>query len=334
AALGIDRERDSVIELPAAEPGPGLGTGFAPVRIPVRVSLASAERAAELTAVRSEESLDRETGEGPAPLLARRQARPPRRPLSYTAISASGGDPEERSVESDRALRESGGRERSASEEGAARGIAVHSLLEWSQANGWRMPEPRLVRRIAASAEVAGRAEPSEEELLAPLRSWLGCPLFNERVRDAEGNRAEVPLLLQVGGTVLRGSIDLLIEEDGEPPLIVDYKTDRVGEATVAELAARYEVQQAIYALAVTEARGAREAELAYVFLERPDEPFVVRWGPEQIADGRRRLEAEIDRVRGAQEAPGDPEDASFSASSSSFNSLRLSPTASSSAAQ
>jgi ATP-dependent exoDNAse (exonuclease V) beta subunit len=220
------------------------------------------------------------------------------------------------------------------SEEGAARGIAVHSLLEWSQANGWRMPEPQLIRRILTSAELAGRMEPSEEALLAPLRRWLDCRFFAERVRDARLGRAEVPLLLQVAGTVLRGSIDLLIEEDDEPPLIVDYKTDKVGEAEVAQLAARYEIQQAIYALAVTEARGAREVELAYVFLERPDEPFVVRWGPEQIADGRRRLEAEIDRVRGAQEASGDPEDASFSASSSSFSSLRLSPTASSSAEQ
>jgi ATP-dependent exoDNAse (exonuclease V) beta subunit len=334
AALGIDRGRDSVIEVPPAEPGPGLVTAFAPVRVPVRVSLASAERGAELTAVRREASLDREAGEGPAPLLARRQARQPRRPLSYTAISASGGDREERSAESDRTLREGGGSGRSASEEGAARGIAVHSLLEWSQANGWRIPEPQLIRRIAASAEVAGRAEPSEEELLAPLRGWLGCPLFNERVRDAKGSRAEVPLLLQVAGTVLRGSIDLLVEEDGEPPLIVDYKTDRVGETEVAQLAARYEIQQAIYALAVTEARGAGDVELAYVFLERPDVPFVVRWGPEQVAAGRRRLEAEIDRVRGAQEASGDPEAASFSASSSSFSSLRLSPTASSSAAQ
>ena len=40
--------------------------------------------------------------------------------------------------------------------------------------------------------------------------------------------RAEVPILLGVGGTVLRGSIDLLVEREGAPPLVVDYKTDRL----------------------------------------------------------------------------------------------------------
>jgi ATP-dependent exoDNAse (exonuclease V) beta subunit len=107
-----------------------------------------------------------------------------------------------------------------------------------------------------------------------------------------------VPLLIEVADTVLRGSIDLLVESKGEPPLIVDYKTDRVDGAGVAELAARYEIQQAIYALAVAEARGVQEVELAYVFLERPEEPVSTKWGPDEIAAARNRLETEIARVR------------------------------------
>lgn len=89
-----------------------------------------------------------------------------------------------------------------------------------------------------------------------------------------------------------------MVEGLGAPPLIVDYKTDRVEGVETTELAARYEIQQIIYALAVADARGVEEVELAYVFLERPEEPAVALWGPDELAAGRRRLETEIARVR------------------------------------
>jgi ATP-dependent exoDNAse (exonuclease V) beta subunit len=133
---------------------------------------------------------------------------------------------------------------------------------------------------------------------LAPVRAWLGSSFFSERVRDAESCRVEVPLLIEVAGTVLRGSIDLLVETGGRPPLIVDYKTDRVDGDEVGDRVARYGIQQAIYALAVAEARRAEEVELAYVFLERPEEPVLARWGRAEIEAGRSRLETEIARIR------------------------------------
>jgi ATP-dependent helicase/nuclease subunit A len=297
AEFEIDRERDSSFEVAAPEPRPGLDASFQPSEIAVRVNLASVERASALATVRKEPGSERDAGEGPAPLVAARDARAPRRPLSYTAISAAGEDTEARSLAGDRALREAGGTEHGVAGAGAARGRAVHTLLEWSQANGWRAPSAELVRRVSASAEV-GDPELTEKALLAPFNAWLGSGFFAERVRDAARSRAEVPLLIEVAGTVLRGSIDLLVEADGNPPLIVDYKTDRVDGREPTELAARYEIQQAIYALAVAEARGTEEVELAYVFLERPEEPVLARWGVEEIEAGRRRIEGEIARVR------------------------------------
>ena len=296
-ALGIDREHDSAIEVAAPEPRAGLEAGFEPSQIAVRVNLASVEQAVRLTEVRKLADLAPSAGEGPAPLVAQRTAGAARRPLSYTAISAHGEGSDEQPPDSDRALRAQGGEGPGEADGAAARGIAVHSLLEWSQANGWRAPSAELLQRISTSAEV-GDAELSKEALLAPFRAWLGSRFFAERVRDAQSSRAEVPLLIEVADTVLRGSIDLLVEEDGRPPLIVDYKTDRVDGSDPAELIARYEIQQAIYAVAVAEAREAEEVELAYVFLERPAEPVLSRWGAEQIAAARQRLEAEIARVR------------------------------------
>jgi ATP-dependent helicase/nuclease subunit A len=296
APFEIDRERDSRVEVAAPEPRPGLEATFEPSEIEVRVNLASVERAATLTAVRRETEEARDTGEGPAPLVAQRQAVATRRPLSYTAISAH----DEGSVEpldSDRALRQKDSDEQADADAGAARGIAVHALLEWSQANGWQAPTAELVRRISRSGEV-GDAGLDEAALLAPFQAWLDSSLFTERVRDARSSRAEVPLLIEVADTVLRGSIDLLVEEDGKPPLIVDYKTDRVDGAETTALVARYEVQQAIYALAVAEARGVSEVELAYVFLERPEEPVISKWGADKLKAARLRLESEIRRTQ------------------------------------
>jgi len=297
AGLEIDRERDSTVAIPAPEPRPGLEATFEPSEIKVRVNLASVEQAASLTMVRKEAGAAADDGEGPAPLVAQRTTRTARRPLSYTAISSHGEGSEERPLDSDRALRERGGGEPADGDGGAARGIAVHALLEWSQANDWQTPNAELVDRVLASAEV-GRAALDEEAIMAPFQAWLDSSFFTERIRNAPKSRAEVPLLIEVADTVLRGSIDLLVEEDGKPPLIVDYKTDRVDGAATTELTARYEIQQAIYALAVAEACEASEVELAYVFLERPEQPVVTRWGQEKIDAGRQRLKTEIARIR------------------------------------
>ena len=77
--------------------------------------------------------------------------------------------------------------------------------------------------------------------------------------------------MLSVGGTLIRGSIDLLAVRPDGSVLVVDYKTDRLAGRDPAEIATRYSIQRDLYALAAA-ARGA-PVETAYVFLERPDEP-------------------------------------------------------------
>jgi CRISPR/Cas system-associated exonuclease Cas4 (RecB family) len=125
--------------------------------------------------------------------------------------------------------------------------------------------------------------------------------------------RAEVPLLLGVGGTVLRGSIDLLVEREGAPPLVVDYKTDRLGGADPAERAGHYEVQRSIYALAVAEALGVEEVEVAYVFLERPAEPAVSVLSAAEMTAARTSLEQTIARIDGGDFPVAAPEERDWS---------------------
>ncbi|MBS1880636.1 MAG: PD-(D/E)XK nuclease family protein, partial [Actinobacteria bacterium] len=320
-ALGVARDADTEVAVPPPEPRPGLEASFAPSAIAVRANLPTPERAAELRALRREGGGARELGAGPPPLAERQPPVAPSRPLSYTAISAyeecgyrfylervlgvAGGSTARRlSPTGLQTTSAPPGDEvegtPSAREERTARGAAVHALLEWSQANGWREPSEDLARRHATAAGLdGGRLDPAD--LLGPIRAWLGSPLHAERIAGAARVRAEVPILLGAGGTVLRGSIDLLVERDGAPPLVVDYKTDRLGGSTPAEHAARYSTQRAIYALAAAEALGTEEVEVAYVFLERPEEPVLTLLGPDERSAGRAELERAIDRIHSGE---------------------------------
>ena len=324
-AFGIDRERDSTVPIEPPEPRAGLDASFASSEVAVKVNLPSPERGAELRATRREGDAAQALGEGPAPLLKRRPPVVPARPLSYTAISAYEECPYRFYMERVLGLAASG---RAASrmpeagatapspamrEEGTARGAVVHALLEWSQANGWREPPEELARRHALAEGLDPDADGLLGELLAPVHGWLGSPLFGERVAPGQAAvRAEVPLLLGVAGTVLRGSIDLLVEREGAAPLVVDYKTDRLDGAEPAGHASRYGTQRAIYALAVAESRGAEEVEVAYVFLERPDEPQTSVFGPGEMDAARERLATAIARIGAGEFGVAPPEERSW----------------------
>jgi ATP-dependent exoDNAse (exonuclease V) beta subunit len=293
AAFDIDRERDSSVSFPPAEPRAGLEAEFAESHLPVRVSLASPQRAEELRVGRAEPARAAEPGNGPAPLLGHLPSPPPGRALSYTALAELGQEAFGSQEIGSGGTGTAGSRIDRAS--AAATGVAVHALLEWSAVNDWRDPPPELVRRIALAAEGEHRSgtgadRPEVGALTVPLRAWRSSQLFAERVRDAESIRPEVPLLLQIEGRMVRGSIDLLVEHPGRPPLIVDYKTDRLDGSRPAALAERYATQRAIYALAVAGARGIDELDVAYVFLERPDQPVLERLCAEDIERGRADL--------------------------------------------
>ncbi|HEX3239299.1 MAG TPA: UvrD-helicase domain-containing protein [Solirubrobacterales bacterium] len=325
-ALAIERDADAVLTVPAPEPRPGLEASFSPAEIAVSANLPSPERAAELTASHRDAAGARPLGSGPPPLVERKPPIVPSRPLSYTAIAAYEecayrfrmervlGLPS-RVAGSSRMEAVTGNSARewsedvaspSAREERSARGAAVHALLEWSQANRWEEPSAELVRRHAVAAGLGEAVE--TESLLEPLRAWTGSTLLREEIAGASRVRAEVPILLGVGETVLRGSIDLLVEREGAPPLVVDYKTDRLGGADPQERAGKYEIQRSIYALATAQALGAEEVEVAYVFLERAEDPAISLVGPPEMDAGRERLSAAIDRIS-AGDFPVAPED-------------------------
>jgi ATP-dependent helicase/nuclease subunit A len=316
----------AAIQVPAPEPRPGLEASFAPSEIAVHLNLPSPERAAELRDLHLDAAADRPLGSGTPPLVERKPPVVPSRPLSYTAISAFeecayrfymervlGLPATAPSTGAAAPGTEDEGP--SAREERSARGAAVHALLEWSQANTWQEPDAELARRHALAAgldldravaqSAAGRAgtRAAAEGLLGPVRDWLGSPLRQE-IAAATRVRAEVPILLKAGSTVLRGSIDLLVEREGAPPLVVDYKTDRLRGEDPSARAAHYEVQRAIYAMAAAESLGATEVEVAYVFLERADAPARTLLTEADMARGCTRIESAVTAISAGDFSP------------------------------
>ena len=315
---------DGEVELPVPEPAVG-GAAMPPAaRLRIRVSEPSAERAAELCRSLPPASASAEAEAiGPPPILEQGPSPVPLGHLSYSALDAfkrcgyrfyvervlgvrggagAPGAPESAPPAEDQ---DEAADAELADPEGAngddpartpttakALGNAVHAALEWSARSGWQPPGDD---RIAA---LLGREGVVDDDALARARALVEGWLGSELCRELGGKtlRAEAPFVLPVAGTVLRGNMDLL-GIGAEDALVVDYKTDRVGSSSPAELGGRYSAQRAVYALAAA-AGEERTVRTAHVFLERPDEPVVEVFDPAGLHAARERLEGLIAQIR------------------------------------
>ncbi|MGH3049679.1 MAG: PD-(D/E)XK nuclease family protein, partial [Gaiellaceae bacterium] len=98
-------------------------------------------------------------------------------------------------------------------------------------------------------------------------------------------------------GVLLHGYLDVLHLE-GSRALVVDYKTNLVGDASPEEIVdADYRLQRLVYALACFRA-GAEEVEVAYHFLERPDAVVAATFGHEQVPELEAELSEAIARIQ------------------------------------
>ena len=295
AVLSIEAHGDAEEELALDPPLPreGLDASFPPGRLLIRRNAASEESAAALVSQASAAEPLEPLGEGPPPIAPAPAPATPLRPLSYSALR------EHRRCgfrfHAERVLGlGAGDSAASASGERAERfgtGSAVHSLLEWSARRRWLVPPEELVRRTL-EAEKVGPTGERVASVRAMLEGWIGSDLC-AGLSAAGRLRPELPFLIEVGGALLRGSIDLL-GGDGGVPVVVDYKTDRLGGAAPGQLAEGYALQRALYALAAADATGAPAVRVAYVFLERPEEPVVADLGEAELAQARADLEEEV----------------------------------------
>ncbi len=229
--------------------------------------------------------------------------------LSYTSLSELERCGYRYYLERELGMSEERAAVRSASTGGAlearARGTLVHALLETAD---FRAPRPPAPEQVAARARELGiRTSNDERELLAALIAGALAAAPAERLAGAVRVRREYPFAFALGGvgpqagagTLMNGVIDLLADEADGTRLVIDYKSDRVGdEQDLAELVERdYGVQRLVYALAVLR-DGAPVVEVVHWFLERPAEWVSARFTAADRGELEGLLAGRIERAR------------------------------------
>jgi len=174
-------------------------------------------------------------------------------------------------------------------------GTLVHAVLaeiDWHQA----VDVAARVRRLAP--QHLADDEGGLEEPIEMIGRFLDSPRAAQIAAASRVHRELEFLLAWPPGAVadaaaapgryLQGFIDCLYEDGAGRWHVVDYKTNRVSSSTLEKVAAEYEMQMLVYALAVERILGEPPAELVLSFL-RPGLEYEIPWG-----DAARRRAVEL----------------------------------------
>jgi ATP-dependent helicase/nuclease subunit A len=178
-------------------------------------------------------------------------------------------------------------------------GDAVHRLLELVNLRE-PLPPDDLVTLVRGWYS---RVTDEELERISGfVRSYCESELAR-RVATLQGARPERPFAFEHDGVLLHGRLDVL-QLDGGRALVVDYKTNTLEEGTPAEIVdADYRLQRLVYALACFRA-GAREVEVIYHFLERPDAVVSTVFRIDEVVELEAELSAAIARINAGEFRP------------------------------
>jgi ATP-dependent helicase/nuclease subunit A len=170
-------------------------------------------------------------------------------------------------------------------------GTAVHELLERVDLYDYTDLGERA-RVVASEYGMTDRID----EIEAAARNALGRPVM-DRARASRRILREVaftaPLPPEADSDLAgfaEGRIDLLFTEDGangQEIIIVDFKTDRIGDSEIAARTAYYRPQALVYAWAAREATGLPVREVVFLFARVPSESSL-------IVDGAFLAEADV----------------------------------------
>jgi len=163
-------------------------------------------------------------------------------------------------------------------------GSAVHALLE----------------EVDLAAPVVPEIE--DERIRAFVLAYCDSELAR-RVAALAGVTKERPFTFEHDGVLLHGFLDVLHLADGRA-LVVDYKTNLLGESTPEAIVEEdYRLQRLVYALACFRA-GADEVEVVYHFLERPDAVVSTTFSREHMGELEQELSAAIAQIQAGEFRP------------------------------
>ncbi len=180
-------------------------------------------------------------------------------------------------------------------------GDAVHAILE-----------------LGAEADVETHlrarypeAVPADVSRVCDLVAAWNNSTLQQRLAALDGARFELPFAFEYDGVLLHGRLDVF-HRDGLRSLVVDYKTNRIGDESPERVAdEEYRLQRLVYALAALK-DGVEEVEVIYVFLERPEEPVARVFARDELAELSRELSEAIGTIRVGDFRPSPSEHACF----------------------
>ncbi len=180
-------------------------------------------------------------------------------------------------------------------------GDAVHRLLELVP-----LDDPVAPARDLLEDTVRGwyrDVTSAELDRIAELVAAYCASDLAKRVAGLPGARPERPFTFEHDGVILRGRLDVLWQ-DGEQALIVDYKSNALENREPSEIVdAEYVLQRLVYAIVCLRA-GASKVEIAYQFLERPDDVVSRTFARDDIPALEAELSAAIARIRAGDFRP------------------------------
>jgi ATP-dependent exoDNAse (exonuclease V) beta subunit len=172
------------------------------------------------------------------------------------------------------------------------RGVIAHALLEGLDFRRPLAPSAATLGRICAGRGLRAPDAAEADELAGLIRAFGDTDLCRRLGQATQVRREQRFSFASADDLLITGALDVVARER-TGMLVVDYKSDRLGEASpAAVVASSYASQQLIYALAVL-LSGASSVQVAHVFLERPSEPVIAAFG----ASDRPRLLARLDEL-------------------------------------
>ncbi|HZS24925.1 MAG TPA: UvrD-helicase domain-containing protein [Gaiellaceae bacterium] len=176
-------------------------------------------------------------------------------------------------------------------------GDAVHRLLEQVDLAAPAPPDLEQVRSWYPTV-----SEDELERIRAYVASYCESELAR-RVASLRDVRKERHFTFEHDGVLLHGFVDAM-HLDGTRALVVDYKTNLLGDASPEEIVeVDYRLQRLVYALACFRA-GAEEVEVVYHFLERPDAVVATTFSRAELAALEAELSAGIARIHAGEFRP------------------------------
>jgi ATP-dependent helicase/nuclease subunit A len=160
------------------------------------------------------------------------------------------------------------------------------------------------VHELLEELDLADPAPPDiEDDRIRAFVSAYSESEIARRVASLVGVTKERPFTFEHDGVLVHGFLDVFHLEGGRA-LVLDYKTNLIGESTPAEIVEEdYRLQRLVYALACFRA-GAEEVEVVYHFLERADAPVSTTFTRDRLPELEQELSAAIAQIQAGEFRP------------------------------